>query len=82
MSGAYNNGVMADQTMMNLQMNNMALGNGLNQQPLGMGGVGMGMGVEMGMGMGVGMGMGMGVGMAPGLVSNGVLVLSGNCMTI
>jgi len=59
----YNNGVMADPAMVNLQMNNMAM--------RGQTGT-----------MGMGMGMGMGFGMGNRIISNGMLLLRGNCMTV
>jgi hypothetical protein len=65
--GYNNNGVTADRTMTNLQMNNMALGANNNIATMG------GTGLTMGLGMGIGTG---------GIVSNGQLVLRGNCMTI
>lgn len=65
--GYNNNGVTADQNMTNIQMNNMALG--ANNNMATMGGTGLTMGLPMGIGTG-------------GAVSNGQLVLGGNCMTV
>jgi hypothetical protein len=67
-----NAGMYGNNSMTNMHMNQMAMGQG----HVGMQGR-QGMGTNMGMGLGMGFGMGFGNG-----VINGTLVLKGNCMTI